>query len=69
MPMYEYRCPNCEQVFEELIRNRADEESVVCPSCDSSEVQRLLSAFAVSSGSGGAARGFGGSCGGSSGFT
>lgn len=68
VPMYEYRCPDCEQVFEELIRNRADEESVACPSCDSTDVKRLLSAFAVSSG-GGTSSGFGSSCGGSSRFT
>ena len=46
MPIYEYECRACGSQFERLVRNA---EAVTCPSCDSSEVQRLLSMFAVSS--------------------
>jgi len=52
VPMYEYRCPACERVFEELIRNRQDELEVACPECGTPDVHRVLSGFAVGSGGG-----------------
>lgn len=46
MPLYEYRCPACDREFELLIRG-----SVVpaCPTCGSTEIEKILSMFAVSS--------------------
>ena len=46
MPVYEYRCRACETEFELLVRG-----SVVpaCPSCGGTDLERLLSMFAVSS--------------------
>jgi putative FmdB family regulatory protein len=46
MPLYDYRCRACSNQFEALVRG-----SVVppCPSCGSSDLERLLSQFAVSS--------------------
>lgn len=46
MPLFEYRCPNCESQFELLIRGSA---TPTCPSCGSTSLERLLSLFAVSS--------------------
>jgi putative FmdB family regulatory protein len=45
MPLFEYRCADCESQFELLIRG-----SVVptCPSCASTSLERMLSLFAVS---------------------
>lgn len=47
MPMYEYRCEGCGQVFEQL-RPMADaDRGVVCPACESEQIERLLSTFAA----------------------
>lgn len=51
MPIYEYRCRDCNRVFEELILRSSDRESVVCPGCGTPHPERLLSAPAVSSSS------------------
>jgi putative FmdB family regulatory protein len=46
MPLFEYRCNDCTQQCELLIRGSA---VPVCPSCGSQSLERLLSQFAVSS--------------------
>jgi putative FmdB family regulatory protein len=56
MPIYEYRCENCDETFEELIYRQADEDEVVCPSCGGRQVERNLSAPALTGPGGGAAR-------------
>ena len=73
MPMFEFKCTKCSNVFEELIRNPKDNNDVQCPGCGSQDVERVLSSFAVSTGSSGgslptcgAPRG---SCGGGGGFS
>jgi len=53
MPIYEYRCKNCRNDFEALVWTSRDEESVECPKCSASEVERILSPFARTSGAGG----------------
>lgn len=40
MPLYEYVCGNCDEEFELLIRG---EEKPTCPSCESTQLERLLS--------------------------
>lgn len=50
MPLYEYRCAGCERPFERYARTFNDRPD--CPSCGATDVTRLLSTFAVSSGSG-----------------
>ena len=47
MPIYEYRCRECEAPFELLVR---DGSTVVCPSCGSSSLDKLISALFISSG-------------------
>ena len=48
MPIYEYECRSCGHQFEFLsLPGSAD--AARCPSCDSVELVRLLSGFAVSS--------------------
>ena len=46
MPLYDFECESCGFVFERLVAASASAE---CPSCASSLVKRLPSAFAVSS--------------------
>ena len=41
MPIFEYRCRKCGEVFEQLVR--AAGEVVACPACASRSVAKLLS--------------------------
>ncbi len=47
MPIFEYRCNECDAVTEVLVRYASDEESVKCEGCGSSKVEKMLSAAAV----------------------
>jgi putative FmdB family regulatory protein len=40
MPLYEYSCKKCEHTFEALVFGN---ESVECPECHSSRLEKLLS--------------------------
>lgn len=62
MPMYEFRCRDCGERFEELRSVNEPDAGVECPQCGGGRVERLLSSFATS---GGASQS-GGSSGGSS---
>jgi putative FmdB family regulatory protein len=44
MPIYEYTCKTCHTDFERLVRG---DTTPRCPSCDASDVEKQLSAFAV----------------------
>lgn len=46
MPLYEYQCRACGREFEMLVRGP---EQPACPTCHSSDIERLLSSFGVSS--------------------
>jgi putative FmdB family regulatory protein len=45
MPIYEYRCPNCGEKFDKLVRFGGDAQ-VRCPNCDSDQARRLISLVA-----------------------
>jgi putative FmdB family regulatory protein len=47
MPLYEFKCLDCGNLFELLIMKSA--QKVACPACESATVERVLSLFAVSS--------------------
>src|SRR5262249_16130403 len=47
IPIYEYECRACGSKFEALVRPGSAQPS--CPACQSQELERLLSLFAVSS--------------------
>ena len=58
MPIFEFRCEACGQVFE-LLAMRANEEiEAKCPQCGGEELTRMMSATncVVSDGGGGGAR-------------
>ena len=51
MPMYDYRCKNCDEIFEELVFSSSVPDSEIqCPKCGKSQSERLLSAPTVSTG-------------------
>jgi putative FmdB family regulatory protein len=43
VPIYEYRCAECDERFEEL--HGVTVERPACPSCGSQEVERVYSTF------------------------
>ncbi len=47
MPIYEYRCRDCEEVFEKLVRVSTPADEVACPQCGQHHAERLLSGFAT----------------------
>jgi len=52
VPIFEYRCSDCDKQFEELVLSRSHAR-VECPQCSSTKVEQLISRFAtVSSNSG-----------------
>jgi putative FmdB family regulatory protein len=46
MPLDQYLCRQCSERFERLVMGRS---RPTCPACDSPDLERLLSVFAVSS--------------------
>ena len=46
MPLYEYRCRGCDDEFEQLVLH---DSTPRCPSCQSTDLERMLSSFGVSS--------------------
>jgi putative FmdB family regulatory protein len=48
MPVYEYKCGRCGEVFEKLIRNPSQIKNVTCSRCGSREINKLVSSFACS---------------------
>lgn len=46
MPLYEYSCRTCDAVFEALVRAA---DAPACPSCAGTDLERLVSLFAVDS--------------------
>jgi putative FmdB family regulatory protein len=74
VPLYEYRCTDCDHRFDALVpAGRADQTA--CPSCGAEPARRLLSVFSapragagpVRGGDGAAAAPSGGCCGGACG--
>ncbi|MDO8434619.1 MAG: zinc ribbon domain-containing protein [Candidatus Binatus sp.] len=45
MPIYEYRCVECDRSFEAFVRGGGDEAS--CPECHGSHLTREMSTFAA----------------------
>lgn len=48
MPLYEYRCPDCETQFERLVRGSDTAPTITCPTCGGEKSARVLSMFATS---------------------
>lgn len=52
MPIYEYKCSDCDAVFEILTTSEHHDNEVRCQKCQSSRVVKLLSASAIRKGPG-----------------
>lgn len=52
MPIYEYRCADCNKVSEFLVGVGQEKTEIMCKYCDSTEMTRIISASFVSSGKG-----------------
>ena len=50
MPIYEFRCLKCNEIFELLFMSDQDSKEMKCPHCQSEEFERILSAsnFSIS---------------------
>lgn len=46
MPIYEYRCQECEGTFDVLTSYSEREKAQVCPACESTRTRVLVSNFA-----------------------
>ena len=45
MPIFEFMCTECDKSFEELVRSTNAVDEVVCPSCGSVHVNKMISTF------------------------
>jgi len=54
MPLYEFRCLKCNEVFEFLVVGKDDTMEMKCPHCNSEEFERVISTtnFAMAEGGG-----------------
>ncbi|MGI6468919.1 MAG: FmdB family zinc ribbon protein [Syntrophomonadaceae bacterium] len=48
MPIYEYKCRDCERTFEVLTK-MDKRDNVKCPGCQSANIQALFSSFSTKS--------------------
>jgi putative FmdB family regulatory protein len=53
MPIYEYKCNDCDHIFEIITTSSKADEKVQCSKCKSEKVNKLMSAgsFRLNSGS------------------
>jgi putative FmdB family regulatory protein len=59
MPIYEYRCEECNEPFEVFVRSSSHKTNPTCPKCGSQKVKKAVSLFGVGGASGNS---LGGSC-------
>ncbi len=57
MPIFEYQCEECQEIFESLQLSRSTEEDTECPRCGSEATERIVSTFATSGGTDGLSAG------------
>lgn len=51
MPIFEYKCNDCNKKFDVLHKSSTNLEEVICPVCQSKDSKKLLSTFSASTGS------------------
>jgi len=51
MPIYEYRCRKCGEIFEKIQKLNEGEESLMCPYCGEWKPEKILSGFSSLKGS------------------
>lgn len=48
MPVFEYKCSDCNEKFEVLHKSSVLTEEITCPKCNSTKNKKLFSAFSAS---------------------
>lgn len=51
MPIYEYQCRRCGEVFEKIQKVNEKADSLQCPYCGEKKPEKILSSFSSSKGS------------------
>ena len=51
MPIYEFQCKKCGNIFETLFYSLQEKREVVCPACGAKKTERVMSIFGGKSGS------------------
>jgi len=51
MPIYEYQCRKCGEVFERFMKVSEKGDSLTCPYCGENKPEKILSGFSSSKGS------------------
>jgi putative FmdB family regulatory protein len=51
MPIYEYQCRKCGEVFERYMKVNEKGDSLTCPYCGEKKPEKMLSSFSSSKGS------------------
>lgn len=47
MPLFEYRCQECQRKFSLLVGMTAEQKAQACPRCGSPQIRKLISRFSV----------------------
>lgn len=47
MPIYEFKCEDCKENFEKLVRSAMAVDEVTCPNCGSPKIVKQISSFAA----------------------
>jgi len=47
MPLYRYKCESCGSEFTVFVRQRQDNDAVLCPECGSNQAERVVSRVAI----------------------
>jgi putative FmdB family regulatory protein len=45
MPIYEYKCNNCGNFFEQLVLNSREEKEIACSKCGEQKIKKVISSF------------------------
>ncbi|MBW2093484.1 MAG: zinc ribbon domain-containing protein [Deltaproteobacteria bacterium] len=55
MPIFEFRCLKCGNIFEKLFTSAGEEEEITCPACQSDSFERVVSRtnYTIGAGPGG----------------
>ena len=51
MPIYEYQCRKCGEIFEKIQKINEKGDSLKCPCCGGGKLEKILSSFSSSKGS------------------
>jgi putative FmdB family regulatory protein len=54
MPLYEFKCQKCEDLFELLVLGKDEEVEMQCPNCGAEQFERVMSVTNYAMGPGGA---------------